>query len=166
MRFVSGGSPTSARHVTDWVIPRMQAQQHEHGTGMWLIFPAGTGDDGFLGWVTLRTPRHSGPGEAELSYRLARSAWGRGYAAEASAAVIARAFTATGVERIFAGTHIGHHASRRVMERLGMRLAADTDPAGLDDPDAVVEYELLRGQWSATRGRHCAPHTARHSRAG
>lgn len=164
MRFVSGGAPTDPRHVRDWVIPRMQAQHRDHGTGMWLIFAAGDGD--FLGWVTVRTPRHSRAGEAELSYRLARSAWGHGYAAEASAAVIARAFTDTPVERIFAGTHVGHRASRRVMERLGMRLAADTDVTGLDDPDAVVEYELLRDHWAASRGRHAAPYSARHARTG
>lgn len=167
MHFVSGGRPTSLSAVTDWVIPRMQAQARDHGTGMWLLFPSpgqSAPADTFLGWVTLRTPRHSRRYEAELSYRLRREAWGRGYAAEASAAVIARAFTTTPINRIFAGTHVNHTASRSVMNQLGMRLAADTDAQGLADPDAVVEYELLRDNWMAARGRHAAAPLGRHAR--
>lgn len=166
MRFVSGGPATSEATIADWVIPRMQSQQREHGTGMWVLSavappegtPAGGGD--FLGWVQLRTPRHSAAGELELSYRLHRWAWGHGYASEAAAALIAVMFTGTGATRIFAGTHVVHTASRRVMERLGMRLAADTDAAALTRPEAVVEYELLREQWLSTRGRGAVSRTA------
>ncbi|GAA3967203.1 GNAT family N-acetyltransferase [Gordonia caeni] len=166
MRFVSGGQATSAATIADWVIPRMQTQQREHGTGMWVLSaispPPGTaaGDGAFLGWVQLRTPRHSAAGELELSYRLHRWAWGHGYASEAAAALIAVMFTGTGATRIFAGTHVVHTASRRVMERLGMRLAADTDAAALSRPDAIVEYEILRDQWLATRGRGAVSRTA------
>lgn len=159
MRFVSGGPATSAATLTEWVIPRMQVQQRDHGTGMWLLSSPGSpgaDGDGFLGWVQLRTPRHSRAGELELSYRLRRPAWGHGYASEAAAALIAVMFTSTGTTRIFAGTHVVHSASRRVMERLGMRLAADSDAVDLTRPDAVVEYEILREQWLTTRGRGAA----------
>lgn len=151
MRYVSGGVPTPPTTITDWVIPRMQAQQREYGTGMWLLFDVDTAD--FAGWVQLRTPRHSGTPELELSYRLPRAVWGRGLASEAAGALIAAIFTSTPTSRIFAGTDVDHHSSRRVLERLGMRLAADTDVAALTQPDACVEYEILRDGWATGRGR-------------
>ena len=150
MRFVSGGPATSPETVAEWIIPRTQEQQRAHGTGMWLQF---TGAGEFAGWVQLRTPRHSSAAELELSYRLPRGMWGHGYAAEGAAALVSVMFTTTDTQRIFAGTHMVHGASRRVMERLGMRLAADSDATALGHPDAMVEYEILRHQWAATRGR-------------
>ncbi|MFT3662245.1 MAG: GNAT family N-acetyltransferase [Gordonia sp. (in: high G+C Gram-positive bacteria)] len=166
MRFVSGGSATSATTVADWVIPRMQAQQNEHGTGMWLIHDR---DAEFHGWVQLRTPRHSRPGELELSYRLRRESWGCGFAVEASSTLITMMFAETEATRIFASTHSDNLASQRVMQRLGMRLAADTDAEELtdaeaaDDAETMVEYELLRDTWYANRGR--AVHWAASQRA-
>lgn len=160
MRYVSGGTATSADTVADWVIPRMQAQQRDHGTGMWLIWDRTGGDDvdartpdRFHGWAQLRTPRHSRRAELELSYRLRRDSWGHGYAAEASATLITMMFVETDTTRIFAGTHVANKASQRVMQRLGMRLAADSDAVELSSPDALVEYELLRETWYAGRGR-------------
>ena len=151
MRFVSGGVPTPRETIVDWVIPRMRVQQQEYGTGMWLLSTVGTAD--FAGWVQLRTPRHSGAPELELSYRLRRRVWGRGLAREASGALITALFAATTTTRIFAGTDVDHHASRRVLEGLGMRLSADTDAAALTTPGASVEYELLRERWAARRER-------------
>ena len=167
MRFVSGGAATGTAEIADWVIPRMQAAQREHGTGMWVLhLRAGAGDEAadFVGWVQLRTPRHSRAAELELSYRLRRRHWGRGLAAEASAALIAVLFAESEVDRIFASTHPANTASRRVMEKLGMRLAAGTGADGryfdaaepaesVDGAEADVEYELLREQWLLTRGR-------------
>ena len=40
----------------------------------------------FLGWVHLRPEAEAPDDERELGYRLRRSAWGRGYAVEASRA--------------------------------------------------------------------------------
>lgn len=164
MRFVSGGTSTSAATIADWVIPRMQVQQRDHGTGMWLILAhTASFDDGadgrFAGWVQLRTPRHSAGSELELSYRLRRAAWGRGYAAEASQTLIDSIFRARPIDRVFAGTQLGHTASRRVLERLGMRLSADTDLRLLTSPESLIEYELLRTMWeSEARTRRTACH--------
>lgn len=155
MRFVSGGLPTGLRTIETWVIPRAQQQHREFGTGMWTMRDRAGG--GFVGWTSLRTPRHSGGGELELSYRIGRPAWGLGLAAEASSALIAAVFSAPdcGVGRIFASTHPRHLASRRVMEKIGMRLTADSaalrpGPDWPADAPADLEYELLRDHWRRT----------------
>lgn len=152
MRYVSGGEPTSRHRIEQWTIPRSLAEQRRHGTGMWTVRDRTS--DTFLGWVSLRVPRHSQCLELELTYRLARAAWGRGLAAEASAAVIDLGFGRVPADRVFATTLAENVASRRVMEKLGMRLST----MGLTDPVidsgftlGILEYELLRSMWSTSR---------------
>lgn len=59
--------------------------------------------------------------EIELGYTLARGAWGRGYATELGRALLAHAFDVLGAERVVALVEPGNAASRRVLEKLGMR---------------------------------------------
>lgn len=57
--------------------------------------------------------------EAELGYWLAEPFWGRGYAAEASKALLDHGFHALGLERIWCSYYDGNERSRRTQERLG-----------------------------------------------
>jgi len=69
--------------------------------------------------------------EIEIGYRLAREHWGKGYATEAARAVLTWALGADGagpaLERIIAVTYPQNAASRRVLEKLGMRCLGETD---------------------------------------
>jgi ribosomal-protein-alanine N-acetyltransferase len=56
---------------------------------------------------------------AEVGYEIARSAWGRGLATEAAAAIVGYGFSALGLHRIEAGVLPGSGASVRVLEKLG-----------------------------------------------
>jgi RimJ/RimL family protein N-acetyltransferase len=108
---------------------------------------------GFVGWFSLRAPRHSSESEFELSYRLRRGAWGRGLATEGARALVQLSFTELNISRIFAGTMAVNTASRRVMEKSGLRLArlhdcADTSIAGSERGE--VEYEILKTYWEAS----------------
>lgn len=124
----------------------------------------------FAGWVALRRPRHGGrKRELELSYRVPRDLWGRGLATEASRAMLAAAFTAHPAERVFAGTAPSNTASRRVLEKIGMRTVAGAPDERADD----VEYQILRHHWllrDGTRrsgnpgGRHRLPDALHGSR--
>lgn len=155
MRFVNGGLPTPRRDISDWVIPRAQAEYAAHGTGLWTIrFHS---DGTFAGWVSLRTPRHSSQSELELSYRLTAATWGRGVATEATLALITMAFDELEVNRIFASTHAANGGSQRIMQKMGMRLSAmhlsDRQiDSGFEHDE--VEYELMASQWRARQPRH------------
>jgi [ribosomal protein S5]-alanine N-acetyltransferase len=61
------------------------------------------------------------PYRAMTGYVLAKDAWGRGYATEALAAMVAAA-PPLGVRRLFAVCHHGHRASARVLEKGGFSL--------------------------------------------
>ncbi|GAB2667882.1 GNAT family N-acetyltransferase [Gordonia jinhuaensis] len=142
MRHVSGGVATPPSIIEDWVIPRAISEMNSRpGVGIWIAVDRRRGD--FLGWVSLRAPRHGTRPELELTYRLRRAAWGRGLATEGARAVIALAFDLVSTDRVFAGTTAINHASRRVMEKSGMSLVAATAA------DPQVEYELLRDQWTS-----------------
>jgi ribosomal-protein-alanine N-acetyltransferase len=67
----------------------------------------------------------------DIGWRLAREAWGHGYATEAAAAVLRDGFERLGLEEITAMTMETNVRSRAVMERLGMTRDATSD---FDDP--------------------------------
>lgn len=112
---------------------------------------AAEGRDGsFLGWFHLR---RDADGVPELGYRLRRQVWGLGLATEGSRALIERAFATPGVERVRAETMAVHTASRRVMEKCGMRLRrtfrADWPVELPGSEHGDVDYAITRQEWLA-----------------
>jgi RimJ/RimL family protein N-acetyltransferase len=71
-------------------------------------------------YILPREPRATP--EIELYYKLARDAWGHGYAAEACRALIGFAFDTLRLARIVTITHRENTPSIKLLERLGMRL--------------------------------------------
>ena len=160
MRYLSGGAPTSRDAIASRILPSFIAASEEHeGLGYWAALDRPSGD--FVGWFALH-PVDGDPRELRLGYRLRRSAWGRGLATEGARALLAAGF-ARGAERISAGTYQDNTASRRVLEKVGMRFVRTfkvTDEAltsGTFDPDPSahfdgddVEYAITREAWLAT----------------
>jgi ribosomal-protein-alanine N-acetyltransferase len=64
---------------------------------------------------------HEAPSSAEIGYWFVREAWGKGYASEAAAAMLALGFARLGFHRIWGKCHVDNTQSARVMEKLGMR---------------------------------------------
>jgi ribosomal-protein-alanine N-acetyltransferase len=63
----------------------------------------------------------TGRAEADIGYMLARAHWGRGYATELAAALLAAAFGLLGIERVTALVEVHNDRSRRVLEKAGLR---------------------------------------------
>ena len=89
---------------------------------------------------------------SELGYRLRRSEWGQGLAPEGAAALIDWGFASGGYDRIVATTMAVNQASRRVMEKLGMRHVR-TEHGDWPDPipgseQGEVWYEVMRSAWN------------------
>jgi ribosomal-protein-alanine N-acetyltransferase len=100
-----------------------------HHFGYWAIQDKATGE--FHGWIEL-SKLHGWPGpsdEIALSYVLRRASWGRGIATEAARRMMRHAFDAHRLDRLMAMIMNGNNASRRVLEKLGMRemLRRETD---------------------------------------
>jgi RimJ/RimL family protein N-acetyltransferase len=93
------------------------------GLGYWSVVlklvPAA-----FVGWVLLMPYDAIGP-EIEIGWRLLRSAWGVGYATEASLPVLRHGFETLGLDRVVADMHPDNAASLRVAEKLGLRFVGE-----------------------------------------
>ena len=84
-----------------------------------------------------------------LFYGLAREHWGQGFASEAAAAKIARAFADPSVEQLIAGTWDDNAASARILQKLGFEQTGhDTVFHAARGEDASgPDFELTRGRW-------------------
>jgi RimJ/RimL family protein N-acetyltransferase len=143
MRFITGGLPTS----------RADVEHRVRETRGFLFVATELASGEFVGWFSIRP---SAPAERELGYRLRRRSWGRGLAAEGARAMIEAAFSDPDVSRVWAQTMTVNAASRRVMERCGLRFVRtffEEWPGGpIEGSDlGDVEYELLRTDWQQPR---------------
>ncbi|MEV1047284.1 GNAT family N-acetyltransferase [Streptomyces sp. NPDC049916] len=152
MRYINGGRPVTAGEIRERTLPRLL---HDHpctGTrGFWAAREKTTG--AFLGWFELRPLAENDPSVVELGYRLARTAWGRGYASEGARALVRKGFTDLGARRVTATTMAVNTASRRVMEKAGLtflRAYAEDWPDTIEGSEhGEVEYVLTRERWEA-----------------
>ena len=85
----------------------------------WAIELAATGRQ--IGQIYLKQVEPLELLTCELGYILNPACHGQGYATEAAAAVIAHAFTARGMHRIYAHCNPANMASWRLLERLSFR---------------------------------------------
>ena len=150
-RFITGGIPEfDAAMLNAWL--SQYGRWPAYGTFAAVEKSGGR----FLGWFHLR-PEDGHDDEPELGYRLIRDAWGKGYATEASRALIEMAFTDLGASRVWAMALAIHAASRRVMEKAGLRFIrtfhGDWPFRIPGDEHGDVEYSLTRAEWEEDRRR-------------
>lgn len=118
---------------------RMDACQAEHGYCFWAL--ERKADGAFIGFCGLKPGKAPIEGEIEIGWRLARDAWGQGYAREAAEASLAWGWANLDVPAITAITVPANTRSWGLMERLGMV----RDPAGdFDHPDLADGDPLRR----------------------
>jgi RimJ/RimL family protein N-acetyltransferase len=152
-RYIDGGAPVDRKDLVETLAWWLRYDERDDGYGFWAAVEKSSGE--FVGWFHLRPGEGAGPHEPELGYRLRRDGWGRGYATEGSRALIDKAFADLGAERVHASTMVVNTASRRVMEKAGLRFVrtfrADWPVPIPGDEEGDVEYAIDRAQWTAER---------------
>lgn len=120
----------------------------EKGWGLWAVERREDGVFlGFTGLMDLRDSNPLAPG-VEIGWRLARHAWGAGYASEAARAALDFGFTKLKLPQIVAFTATGNIRSQAVMDRIGMVRREDLD---FDHPALPRGHALERHVvWAAT----------------
>lgn len=119
---------TLSREEADGVLDRVNGKIADTGVGFWAL--ERKSDGAFLGFAGLNRIGHENLpifGEWEVGWRLARHAWGHGYASEAGGFALDHGFREMGLSRILAYTARTNSPSERVMQRLGMIRRADMD---------------------------------------
>ncbi|MEW2517680.1 GNAT family N-acetyltransferase [Actinacidiphila alni] len=122
MRWIDDGRPVAPEVVVGVELAGIVREYGELAEGMGCFAVEEKEQGAFAGWVALRPARSVGldEGGVELGYRMRPGVWGRGYATEAARAVLRKAFTELGVERVEATTMTVNAASRRVLEKAGL----------------------------------------------
>ena len=143
---------TLTRSTCDRLIDLTMDGWAENGFGLWALERL---EDGlFLGFTGLSRPSfeaHFTPA-VEVGWRLARGAWGHGFATEAARAALRFGFETIGLEEIVSFTVPANIRSRAVMERIGMHHdpADDFDHPKLPEGHPLrphVLYRLARADW-------------------
>ncbi len=151
-RFVEDGEPATAERAARIIDHWLAIHEQSPHFGFWAAIEKDGGR--FLGWFHLR-PAGGARDEPELGYRLMSSAWGQGFATEGARALIDNGFQTSALTRVVADTMAVHTASRRVMEKAGMRLErtfrADWPVRIPGDEQGDVEYAITRAEWEVSR---------------
>jgi RimJ/RimL family protein N-acetyltransferase len=144
---------TLTREESDAFADRIAAQLEEQDHGLWALEVKATGE--FIGYAGLANPSFEASFTpcTEVGWRLARDAWGHGYATEAARAALRVGFGKLGLAEVVSFTAVGNARSRAVMARLGMSHdpAEDFDHPSLPAGHPLrrhVLYRLTRQEWS------------------
>lgn len=131
MRFIGTGA-VMERGLSDELLTRFEHEWATRGFGLWALSARDDPDERLLGYCGLTVPMFlpSVLPAVEVGWRIARDAWGRGYATEAARAAVAFGFDEHGIEEILSIVDPGNERSLRVCAKLGMSDRPDrTHPA-------------------------------------
>lgn len=134
------------RAQSDTMVDKIERSFDEQGYGLWALEVRETGR--FIGFTGLMWQRFEAPftPALEVGWRLARHAWGYGYAVEAARRAVAEGFAVAGVDEIVSMTAQRNTRSRAVMERLGMTRdpSCDFDHPAVPGGHPVRSHVLYR----------------------
>ncbi|MCA1615420.1 MAG: GNAT family N-acetyltransferase [Acidobacteria bacterium] len=139
-----GGAAMAKPEVLDQRLDFYIGCHERHGFAMGPLLRKDGG--GMIGWGGLQPLEETG--EIEVGYSFAKAHWGQGYATETAAAWLRYGFARAGLARIVAVASPENTASRRVMEKLGMRYEKNAPHYGLD----CVFYAVSRAEFTPRAG--------------
>jgi RimJ/RimL family protein N-acetyltransferase len=130
------------RDESDALVDAAEAHHDAHGFGLWAV----VAPEGLVGTCGLQVPPAGVPAGApvEVGWRLARAAWGRGYATEAGTASLHQAFEVLGLPAVAAFTAAANERSQAVMRRLGLPRVGEFDHAALPEGHRLRRHVLHR----------------------
>lgn len=121
------------RQASDAFVDRIEAEFDARGFGLYAVE---TGGD-FIGFIGLSALPLTD--QVEVGWRLARHAWGHGYATEGAVAVLEHGFRKLGLTDVVSITSVLNVRSQRVMQRIGLT----HDPADdFDHPSFPAGHPL------------------------
>jgi len=140
------------RAAADAVMDHMREEIARDGFGWTAAELVETGECiGFIGLHRVEIEGLARPGTCEVGWRLAPEFWGKGYASEGAAALLAFGFTKLDLAEIISFAVWSNVRSTAVMERLGMQRdpEADFDHPRVMEPDLKrhMLYRISRDAW-------------------
>lgn len=140
-----GNHPISSKEQAEKVIAMIRQQYIDNGIGRWAVIHKAS--NAFLGWAGLKyvkEPINNHNNFYDLGYRFIQQYWGQGYASEAALAARNYAFAQLQVNELYAWADMQNLASRRVLEKAGMRHEGSFEHDGCQ----CAWLKLARGEWA------------------
>lgn len=146
MKYVDKGVLSVAQAESLWA--RLIERWYPQGVDtIWAVFAKRDGR--YLGNASVR-PRPEKQKDWEIGYYLRAEEWGKGFATEIARRLVDYSFAELGLKEVFATVDVENLASRRVLEKVGMKLYRE-------------EYDEL-GVFYVYRTKNVTPSSARPSR--
>jgi RimJ/RimL family protein N-acetyltransferase len=134
--------PLRSREESDRTVDWASGLIAKHGWGLWAVEVVG--GPPFIGVVGLNETDDIPGGAVEVSWKLAREHWGKGYATEAAREAVRFGFEQLDLDEIVSMTVPANLRSRRVMERLAMTHDPDDDFDRPEEPPELTRHVLYR----------------------
>jgi RimJ/RimL family protein N-acetyltransferase len=148
MRYLPGGVPRS-RERTQQIVEFFMHHREQNGFAPWAVIHKA--DNRLIGECGLNTVFDSRPREIEVLYALAKPYWGQGFATEGARASLRFGFEEVDLQRIIGLAMPENTASRRVMEKLGMRYEGIKKYYGMKLATYTITREAFRWDGSPYR---------------
>ena len=117
MQYVGDGSTRSYEEQIDELDRLIRNYSKRPCLGIWATLLKGTHT--FIGGSGL--VYYDNTTEIEIGYRILKEHWNKGYATEASKALLRYGFEQLDLKKIVSSAHVDNIASRRVMEKTGLK---------------------------------------------
>lgn len=144
MQWIGDGS-TSTFEQSQRAIERFEQLWEQNGFGLFAVEERASAE--LIGFVGLAIPTFLPEilPAIEIGWRLARSAWGKGFATEAARAALGFGFSRRELDRLVSIHQRGNVASQKLMQKLGMRFERETIHPTWGRPIRV--YDISRAEW-------------------
>jgi RimJ/RimL family protein N-acetyltransferase len=139
---------TLTSEQSDAMVDRMSERLSTFGWGLWAAERLDTG--AFIGFIGVSSPTWQVDGVTpcvEIGWRLSAEHWGRGFAPEGATAVLGHAFEHVDLpnDEVVSFTTVTNLKSRRVMEKIGLRMDARRE----------FDHPMTPGWWGARHVVYC-----------
>jgi ribosomal-protein-alanine N-acetyltransferase len=113
--------PVSHISESEWYVTEIHRQYKETGLGRLAVTLKETGE--FLGWAGIKVEQNENDHEQfyDLGFRFLRKNWGKGYATEASKALIDWGFKVKNLDKICAYIFSDNEDSKKVLLKCGLK---------------------------------------------
>jgi RimJ/RimL family protein N-acetyltransferase len=144
-RYIILNGPFTPHELAE-VSARTLQQWNHNGFGPWVAIEKATGR--WVGRIGLNEiVDWPFPDKFEVGWELHQEFWGRGLATEGGQAAMRYGFEVVGLTRIMSASMATNTASRRVMDKCGLRFQGE-----LHLPDTVLAwYAIDRVQWQTSQ---------------
>lgn len=140
-----GGKPQTHIDESRKVIELVRQQYVDFGIGRWAMIEKASGE--FMGWTGLKYCTEMRNGHVnyhDLGYRMIKRYWGKGYATESAIASLEYGFDIMNLGAIYAMADMNNLASRRVLEKCGLRHVNVFDDEGHSTAWLAIHQEDWR----------------------